>query len=93
MSTPLVLAEQYWLEDPAHRKFGKCRFTTKHVHVRTALFSNYRFYNAGVGMDKEKPDEGRKDFTKKDGDLRKFRVVWRRGQDGTVLPRRERGDP
>ena len=39
------------------------------------LFSNYRFYNAGVGMDKEKPDEGRKDFTKKDGDLGKFRVV------------------
>ena len=39
------------------------------------LFSNYKFYNAGVGMDKEKPDEGRKDFTKKDGDLGKFRVV------------------
>ena len=27
------------------------------------LFSNYRFYNAGVGMDKEKPDEGRKAVT------------------------------
>jgi cytochrome c peroxidase len=39
------------------------------------LFSNYRFYNAGVGMDKEKPDEGRKDFTKKEEDLGKFRVV------------------
>jgi len=38
------------------------------------LFSNYKFYNAGVGMDKEKPDEGRKDFTKKERDLGKFRV-------------------
>ena len=38
------------------------------------LFSNYRFYNAGVGMDKEKPDDGRKDVTKKEGDRGKFRV-------------------
>ena len=38
------------------------------------LFSNYQFYNAGVGMDKEKPDEGRKDVTKKDSDRGKFRV-------------------
>jgi cytochrome c peroxidase len=39
------------------------------------LFSNYRYYNAGVGADKEKPDEGRKDVTGKDSDLGKFRVV------------------
>jgi cytochrome c peroxidase len=37
-------------------------------------FSNYRFYNAGVGMDQEKPDEGRKKASGKDGDLGKFRV-------------------
>jgi len=38
------------------------------------LFSNYGYYNAGVGMDKEKPDEGRKAVTGKDRDLGKFRV-------------------
>ena len=38
------------------------------------LFSNYGYYNAGVGMDKEKPDEGRKDVTGRDRDLGKFRV-------------------
>lgn len=38
------------------------------------LFSNYRFYNAGVGMDAEKPDEGRKKATGKESDLGKFRV-------------------
>jgi len=38
------------------------------------LFSNYGYYNAGVGMDKEQPDEGRKAVTKNDRDLGKFRV-------------------
>ena len=38
------------------------------------LMSNYRYYNAGVGMDKEKPDQGRKSVTGKDSDLGKFRV-------------------
>ncbi|OHB86061.1 MAG: hypothetical protein A2V98_03120 [Planctomycetes bacterium RBG_16_64_12] len=38
------------------------------------VFSNYRFYNAGVGMDKEPPPEGRKAVTGEDGDLGKFRV-------------------
>lgn len=38
------------------------------------LTSNYRFYNAGVGMSKAKPDEGRKAETKKPGDLGRFRV-------------------
>jgi len=32
----VVGAEQYWLEDPTHPNLGKCRFTTEHVHVRTA---------------------------------------------------------
>ena len=38
------------------------------------LFSNYRYYNAGIGMDKPEPDPGRKSVTGKDGDLGKFRV-------------------
>jgi len=38
------------------------------------LFSNYRFFNAGVGMDKDPPDQGRKAVTGKDSDLGKFRV-------------------
>ncbi len=38
------------------------------------LFSNYQYYNAGVGMDQPKPDEGRKTVTGKDKDLGKFRV-------------------
>ncbi len=38
------------------------------------LFSNYRFYNAGVGSKKEKPDAGRMDVTKKKRDFGKFRV-------------------
>lgn len=38
------------------------------------LFSSYEFYNAGVGMAKEKPDVGRKAVTGKDEDLGKFRV-------------------
>jgi cytochrome c peroxidase len=38
------------------------------------LFSTYRYYNAGVGMDKEEPDEGRKAVTGRDRDLGKFRT-------------------
>jgi cytochrome c peroxidase len=38
------------------------------------LFSNYMYINAGVGMDKDPPDEGRKTVTGKDKDLGKFRV-------------------
>jgi cytochrome c peroxidase len=38
------------------------------------LFSNYKYYNAGVGMSKEPPDEGRKAVTGEDRDLGKFRV-------------------
>lgn len=37
-------------------------------------FSNYRYYNAGVGMDRQKPDKGRTDVTKSERDLGKFRV-------------------
>lgn len=38
------------------------------------LFSNYKFYCAGVGLDKEKPDEGLKTVTGKDRDRGKFRT-------------------
>jgi cytochrome c peroxidase len=38
------------------------------------LFSNYEYCNAGIGMDKEKPDAGRKAVTGKDEDLGKIRV-------------------
>lgn len=38
------------------------------------LFSNYRYYNAGVGMDRDEPDKGRMAVTGKPRDLGKFRV-------------------
>ncbi len=38
------------------------------------LFSNYRYYNAGLGQDKDPPDQGRKAVTGEDGDLGKYRV-------------------
>jgi cytochrome c peroxidase len=38
------------------------------------MFSDYDYHNAGVGMDKDKPDEGRKVVTKKDSDTGAFRV-------------------
>lgn len=39
------------------------------------LFSNYRFMNTGIGMNKETPDEGRKAVTGNDSDLGRFRVA------------------
>jgi len=41
---------------------------------RPPLFSNYLFHNAGIGMDKDPPDEGRKAVTGKDVNLGEFRV-------------------
>lgn len=38
------------------------------------MFTNYRYVNAGVGMDKPNPDEGRKKVTGKTGDLGRFRT-------------------
>ncbi len=38
------------------------------------LMSNYRFYNAGVGAKKAKPDAGLMDVTKKQKDFGKFRA-------------------
>ncbi len=40
----------------------------------TPIFSNSRFYNAGVGSGKPKADEGRKKVTGKDTDMGRFRV-------------------
>ncbi len=54
-----------------HDLFTKAGCDTCHT---PPIFSNSRYYNAGVGMDKEKPDEGRKDATKDEADLGKFRV-------------------
>ncbi len=56
------------------------------------LFSNGRFYNAGVGSDKENPDPGRKKVTGADEDMGKFRVphlrnvaeTWPYFHDGSV---------
>jgi len=41
---------------------------------RPPEFSNYMFHNAGIGMDKDPPDEGRKAVTGEDGNLGEFRV-------------------
>ncbi len=41
---------------------------------RPPLFSRFRFYNAGVGMENEEPDKGRMEATGKQSDLGKFRV-------------------
>ncbi len=38
------------------------------------VFSNYRFINAGVGMDKAEPDKGRMGVTNEESDLGKYRV-------------------
>jgi cytochrome c peroxidase len=38
------------------------------------MFSNYKYYNAGVGSKKEPPDPGRKAVTNDDSDLGKFRT-------------------
>jgi cytochrome c peroxidase len=48
---------------------GKC--TSCH---KAPMFSTYRYYNAGIGLDAEKPDEGLKDVTKDEKDMGKFRV-------------------
>jgi len=48
------------------------------------LFSSYRFFNAGVGMDKNPPDQGRKGVTNRDSDLGKFRIPALREVAGTA---------
>jgi cytochrome c peroxidase len=53
------------------QKFEDAGCSTCHT---PPVFSNFRFYNAGIGMDKDTPDEGRKAVTGNDSDLGKFRV-------------------
>jgi cytochrome c peroxidase len=48
------------------------------------LFSNYRYYNAGVDAGKDKPDAGRMDVTKKETDRGKFRTPSLRDVAGTA---------
>ena len=51
------------------------------------MFTTYEFHNAGVDVDKPKPDEGRKTVTKRDEDFGAFRaLVTRRCPDQPLLP-------
>jgi cytochrome c peroxidase len=68
-----VQGEQSALTAAQKRGWETFRSNCASCH-RPPLFSNYLFFNAGVGMDRPSPDEGRKKITGKDGDLGKFRV-------------------
>jgi cytochrome c peroxidase len=48
------------------------------------VFSNCRFYNAGVDAEKKKPDDGRKKVTNNDKDMGAFRVPHLRSVADTV---------
>ncbi len=65
--------DQKALTDAQKRGWELFRTNCSSCHTQP-LFSNYKFFNAGVGMDKPNPDEGRKKVTEKEGDLGKFRV-------------------
>ncbi|HUT08949.1 MAG TPA: cytochrome c peroxidase [Thermoguttaceae bacterium] len=57
------------------QKEGLALFTESCANCHTPpLFSNYRFYNAGVGMDKEDPDKGRMAVTDDPRHMGAFRV-------------------
>ncbi len=58
------------------QKRGKDLFGKVGCHRchRPPLFSNYMFHNAGIGMDKDPPDEGRKAVTGNDVNVGEFRV-------------------
>ena len=74
--TALSEAQQRGLD-----KFESAGCATCHA---PELFSNFSYYNAGVGSDKEKPDLGRMDVTKKESDKGKFRVPPLRDVAGTA---------
>jgi len=65
--------DQAALSDAQQRGWELFQDNCQACHA-SPLFSNYGYFNAGVGADKPKPDEGRKAVTKRDGDLGKFRV-------------------
>jgi cytochrome c peroxidase len=68
-----VQGDQKALSDAQKRGWEVFRDNCTTCHTRP-LFSNYRFFNAGVGSDKPNADEGRKKVTGKDSDRGKFRV-------------------
>ncbi|MCB9830981.1 MAG: c-type cytochrome [Planctomycetes bacterium] len=51
--------------------FGKAECSLCHVGEN---FSDELYWNLGIGMDQEKPDHGREDFTKEEKDRGKFRT-------------------
>jgi len=68
-----VQGDQNALTDAQKRGWEIFRSNCSTCHT-PPLFSNYRFFNAGVGTDKPNPDEGRRKVTGKDGDTGKFRT-------------------
>jgi len=68
-----VQGDQNALTDAQKRGWESFRSHCSTCHT-PPIFSNYRFFNAGVGTNKPKPDEGRKKVTGKDSDLGKFRT-------------------
>lgn len=65
----LVLTEQQVRGMKLFNSRGEC--ATCHTEP---IFSNGKYYNAGVGSDKPEPDIGRKEVTGQDYDMGKFRV-------------------
>ena len=68
-----VKGDEKALTDAQKRGWELFRTNCSSCHTQP-LFSNYKFFNAGVGMDKPNPDEGRKKVTGKDSDMGKFRT-------------------
>jgi cytochrome c peroxidase len=68
-----VQGDQNALTDAQKRGWETFRSHCSTCHT-PPLFSNYRFFNAGVGTGKPNPDEGRKKVTGKESDLGKFRT-------------------
>jgi cytochrome c peroxidase len=68
-----VQGDQKAMSDAQKRGWDIFRDNCATCHA-TPMFSNYRFFNAGVGSNKPGVDEGRKKVTGKDSDRGKFRV-------------------
>jgi len=68
-----IKGDQKALTDAQKRGLELFRSNCASCH-KPPLFSNYRFFNAGVGTGKPNPDEGRKKVTGKESDLGAFRV-------------------
>ncbi len=68
-----VAGDQSAMNDAQKRGWETFRDNCATCHTQP-LFSNYRFFNAGVGSDKPNADEGRMKVTGKESDRGKFRV-------------------